>query len=54
MRLGIETHLITSHHALPLLTARPGGLLIQVTDGTAEYNAEHYRNSLFYDLARTR
>ena len=52
VRLAIETHLITSHHALPLLIARPGGLLIEVTDGTAEYNAERYRNSLFYDLAK--
>ena len=49
---AIETHLITSHHALPLLIARPGGLVVEVTDGTAEYNAEHYRNSLFYDLAK--
>ena len=53
LRLAIDTHLITSHHALALLIARPGGLLIEVTDGTAEYNADHYRNSLFYDLAKT-
>ena len=52
VRLALETHLITSHHALPLLIARPGGLLIEVTDGTAEYNAERYRDSLFYDLAK--
>jgi NAD(P)-dependent dehydrogenase (short-subunit alcohol dehydrogenase family) len=52
LRLAIDTHLITSHHALALLTARPGGLLIEVTDGTAEYNGERYRNSLFYDLAK--
>jgi NAD(P)-dependent dehydrogenase (short-subunit alcohol dehydrogenase family) len=52
VRLAIDTHLITSHHALALLTARPGGLLIEVTDGTAEYNAARYRNSLFYDLAK--
>jgi NAD(P)-dependent dehydrogenase (short-subunit alcohol dehydrogenase family) len=31
---------------------RPGGLLVEVTDGTAEYNAEHYRLSPFYDLAK--
>ncbi len=24
-----------------------------MTDGTAEYNSAHYRNSLFYDLAKT-
>ncbi|TIN51599.1 MAG: short-chain dehydrogenase, partial [Mesorhizobium sp.] len=27
LRLGIDTHLITAHHALPLLIERPGGLL---------------------------
>jgi NAD(P)-dependent dehydrogenase (short-subunit alcohol dehydrogenase family) len=53
LRLGIDTHLITAHHALPLLIERPGGLLVEVTDGTAEYNAEHYRLSVFYDLAKT-
>ena len=35
------------------MIARPGGLLVEVTDGTAEYNAEHYRLSVFYDLAKT-
>jgi NAD(P)-dependent dehydrogenase (short-subunit alcohol dehydrogenase family) len=53
LRLAIDTHLITSHHALPLLVRRPGGLVVEVTDGTAEYNADHYRNSMFYDLAKT-
>ena len=52
LRLGIDTHLITAHHALPLLIERPGGLLVEVTDGTAEYNADHYRLSPFYDLAK--
>ena len=49
---AIDTHLITAHHALPLLIERPGGLLVEVTDGTAEYNADHYRLSPFYDLAK--
>lgn len=53
LRLAVETHLITAHHALPLLIEKPGGLLIEVTDGTAEYNADHYRLSPFYDLAKT-
>ena len=53
LRLAIETHLITSHHALPLLIRRRGGLVIEVTDGTAEYNAANYRLSVFYDLAKT-
>lgn len=52
LRLQIETHLITAHFALPLLIERPGGLLVEVTDGTAEYNAEHYRINPFYDLAK--
>src|SRR5688572_12854770 len=43
LRLGIDTHLITSHHLLPLVIDRPGGLLVEVTDGTFEYNASHYR-----------
>jgi len=53
LRLGIDTHLVTAHFALPLMIERPGGLLVEVTDGTAEYNADHYRVSPFYDLAKT-
>jgi NAD(P)-dependent dehydrogenase (short-subunit alcohol dehydrogenase family) len=53
LRLAIDTHLITSHHALALLLRRPGGLVVEVTDGTAAYNADHYRVSMFYDLAKT-
>jgi NAD(P)-dependent dehydrogenase (short-subunit alcohol dehydrogenase family) len=53
LRLALDTHLITSHHALPLLLREPGGLVVEVTDGTAEYNAGRYRNSTFYDLAKT-
>ena len=53
LRLAIETHLVTNHHALPLLLREPGGLVVEVTDGTAEYNADHFRVNLFYDLAKT-
>ena len=53
LRLAVETHLVTAHHALPLLISHPGGLLVEVTDGTAAYNATHYRLSVFYDLAKT-
>jgi len=53
LRLAVDTHLITSHYALPLLIRQPGGLLVEMTDGTAEYNAEHYRLSVYYDLVKT-
>jgi NAD(P)-dependent dehydrogenase (short-subunit alcohol dehydrogenase family) len=53
LRLAIDTHLITSHFALPLLIREPGGLVVEMTDGTREYNAERYRVSAFYDLAKT-
>ena len=52
LRLAVETHLVTSHYLLPLVIDRPGGLVVEVTDGTAEYNASHYRISVFYDLAK--
>jgi NAD(P)-dependent dehydrogenase (short-subunit alcohol dehydrogenase family) len=53
LRLAIDSHLITSHFALPLLIREPGGLVVEMTDGTREYNAAHYRVSVFYDLAKT-
>ncbi|QYG95263.1 SDR family oxidoreductase [Iamia sp. SCSIO 61187] len=52
LRLAVDTHLVTSHHALPLLIRRPGGLVVEMTDGTTEYNAATYRLSAFYDLAK--
>ena len=52
LELGVRTHLITSHTALPLLTRNPGGLVVEVTDGTSEYNGTRYRENLFYDLAK--
>jgi hypothetical protein len=52
LRLAIDTHAITSHFALPLMIRTPGGLVVEVTDGTNEYNATNYRVSFFYDLAK--
>jgi NAD(P)-dependent dehydrogenase (short-subunit alcohol dehydrogenase family) len=52
LHLAVDTHLITSHHLLPLLIEQPGGLLCEVTDGTADFNASRYRISVFYDLAK--
>ncbi|MQR94364.1 SDR family oxidoreductase [Fictibacillus phosphorivorans] len=53
LRLAVDTHLITSHYALPLLIKNEGGLVIEMTDGTKEYNDNNYRVSMFYDLAKT-
>ncbi|HEY7939639.1 MAG TPA: SDR family oxidoreductase [Acidimicrobiales bacterium] len=52
LRLAVETHLVTSHHLLPLLIDEPGGLLVEITDGTTAYNASRYRISAYYDLAK--
>jgi NAD(P)-dependent dehydrogenase (short-subunit alcohol dehydrogenase family) len=53
LRLAIDTHLITSHFALPLMIREPGGLVVEMTDGTRDYNENRYRVSAFYDLAKT-
>jgi NAD(P)-dependent dehydrogenase (short-subunit alcohol dehydrogenase family) len=53
LHLGVDTHAITSHFALPLLIETPGGLVVEVNDGTTDYNATNYRVSFFYDLAKT-
>jgi NAD(P)-dependent dehydrogenase (short-subunit alcohol dehydrogenase family) len=52
LRLGVDTHAITGHFAIPLLIEKPGGLVVEVTDGTDDYNATNYRVSFFYDLAK--
>jgi NAD(P)-dependent dehydrogenase (short-subunit alcohol dehydrogenase family) len=45
----VETHVITSRFALPLLVARKSGLVVEVTDG----NTARYRGTFFYDLAKS-
>ena len=52
LRLAVDTHIITSHFALPLLIRRPGGLVVEIGDGTTAYNERNYRLSVFYDLAK--
>ncbi|MEU6768011.1 SDR family oxidoreductase [Streptomyces sp. NPDC046853] len=49
LRQAVETHVITSRYALPLMVARKSGLVVEVTDG----NTARYRGSLFYDLAKS-
>jgi len=52
LRLAIDTHAITSHFAIPLLLKTPGGLVVEINDGTEAYNGTRYRNSFFYDLSK--
>jgi len=53
LRLGVDTHAITSHFAMPLLIRTSGGLVVEVNDGTIDYNAANYRVSFFYDLVKS-
>jgi NAD(P)-dependent dehydrogenase (short-subunit alcohol dehydrogenase family) len=53
LHLAVDTHAITSHFAIPLLIKTPGGLVVEINDGTDAYNATNYRVSFFYDLAKT-
>lgn len=48
VRQAVETHVITSWHAAPLLIETGGGLVVEVTDGAGPA----YRGSFFYDLAK--
>ncbi|BCB78130.1 SDR family oxidoreductase [Phytohabitans flavus] len=52
LRLAVDTHIITSHYALPLLIRSPGGLVVEMGDGTTAYNSTNYRLSVFYDQAK--
>jgi NAD(P)-dependent dehydrogenase (short-subunit alcohol dehydrogenase family) len=53
IRMGIDTHVITSHYALPLLIRQPGGLVVEMTDGTAEYNVAYRHDvGIYYDLVK--
>ena len=50
LRNGIETHLITSHFALPLMIEGPDGLVVEVGDGKGDVP---YRANVPYDLVKT-
>jgi NAD(P)-dependent dehydrogenase (short-subunit alcohol dehydrogenase family) len=51
--MGVDTHLITAHAALPMLLRSDRGLLVEMTDGTTEVNAPYReRVGLFYDLVK--
>ncbi len=53
LRMGVDTHLITSAKALPLMLRTGGGLVVEMTDGTAEYNKNFRHNvGFYYDLVK--
>lgn len=50
LRNGVETHLITSHFAIPLMLEGSGGLVVEVGDGQRDVP---YRTNMAYDLVKT-
>jgi NAD(P)-dependent dehydrogenase (short-subunit alcohol dehydrogenase family) len=58
LQMGVHTHLITSRAAIPLMlrtaTAHgTRGLVVEMTDGTSQANAEFRRNvGFYYDLVK--
>lgn len=53
LRMGIDTHLITSAKALPLMLKGDSGLVVEVTDGTSEFNKSFRKDvGFYYDLVK--
>ena len=55
LHTAVDSHIVTSHAALPLMVARGRGLVVEVTDGDEASVAQMpggYRGSFFYDLAK--
>jgi NAD(P)-dependent dehydrogenase (short-subunit alcohol dehydrogenase family) len=53
LRMGVDTHIITAQAALPMLLRGDRGLLVEMTDGTAEVNARYREGTgFYYDLVK--
>lgn len=53
LRMGLHTHLINIRHLVPLMLKHPGGLVVEMTDGTSEYNSDFRRDvGFYYDLVK--
>jgi NAD(P)-dependent dehydrogenase (short-subunit alcohol dehydrogenase family) len=53
LRMGVETHVVTSAVALPLMLESGRGLLVEMTDGTSAVNAEvRPRVGFYYDFVK--
>jgi NAD(P)-dependent dehydrogenase (short-subunit alcohol dehydrogenase family) len=46
---AVQTHLVTSRYAVPLMLESGTGLVVEITDGAGGY----YRGNLVYDLAKS-
>jgi NAD(P)-dependent dehydrogenase (short-subunit alcohol dehydrogenase family) len=58
LQMGVHTHLITSHTAIPLILRTAGahssqGLVVEITDGTSQANSEFRPYvGFYYDLVK--
>jgi NAD(P)-dependent dehydrogenase (short-subunit alcohol dehydrogenase family) len=53
LRMGIDTHLITCASALPLMLRGDLGLVVEMTDGTSEFNKSFRQGvGFYYDLVK--
>lgn len=48
LRMGIDTHIITSAKAIPLILKTGNGIVIEMTDGTSEFNRNYRADTGFY------
>ena len=53
LRNGVGSHLITAARSIPLMLRTGPGLIVEMTDGTSEYNKRFRRNvGFYYDLVK--
>jgi NAD(P)-dependent dehydrogenase (short-subunit alcohol dehydrogenase family) len=48
LRQGVDTHIITTRHAAPLMVKQKRGLIVEIGDGDGLF----HRGNLFYDLVK--
>jgi NAD(P)-dependent dehydrogenase (short-subunit alcohol dehydrogenase family) len=48
LRQGVDTHIITTRHAAPLMVRQKRGLIVEIGDGDGLF----HRGNLFYDLVK--
>ncbi len=48
LRMGVDTHIITSAKAIPLMLETGNGIVVEMTDGTSEFNRNYRADVGFY------